>query len=165
MQRKKSIQLLIGGISYLLFTNSCNKIDTLIATENEEVNLDKLFAESIPYLIDSKPLFLVSEVRKNCNNDNLCLRDKFMSQKCDEMVVYGRIRKLSQSYKNNLNNMIRKIIFHNNSSYEVVLYDNELVIKLPVAGQNPRNLNVKYKVSKRIGSNLGLALISNFNVR
>src|SRR5690606_22357026 len=91
----ESIRLLTGAISCLLFTNSCNKSEPFLTIDHQNRNIDYIFLNAMKVAGCQKIIYLINEIKTNQYNTNSFLRDRFTSERCDEIHAFGRIRRIS----------------------------------------------------------------------
>src|SRR5690606_29341687 len=153
MQRRESIKILSAAICYLFFTNSCSKAPYLeeSAESNKYGDIDSIFEEAMSRGLGNQQItYLTEKVKRGCYNTNAFLRERVKSDKYDEIYAFGRIRTISKSYlTKNVDSKNNKVFAYNNKYYEIILFENIEIIRLPMTNENSRRIPLKFSIAEK----------------
>jgi hypothetical protein len=152
--RRDVIKFLINSTAYLIFANSCKKVENfgLEDTGDNTSKINAIFDDAIRNNTIRDKSFLVKEIFYNVPLNNPFLEDKFQSRYCDEFHIYGYIMKINagHNYPYIKNKGINKLIVTSKGEdYLVNLYDHLQVVKMAVREESIKGALVPNSSSRK----------------
>ncbi|WP_223577880.1 hypothetical protein [Sphingobacterium sp. GVS05A] len=160
MKRRQGIRLLAGGLAYLMIANSCKKDLSEEKDDNafsfgQKRNFKNIFEDAIAQYDIKKFSYLVEKKIKNAPLKNEFLKDRFLSDVCDEVHVYGYIKKTNGLQRTKHNKEIDTQIFrYKDQNYEVCLYSETKILRLPCDQKAVRKVKCKHDLLSNSSSEI-----------
>lgn len=162
MKRRQSIRLLTGGLAYLMIANSCKK-DLSEAKEDtafsfgRKRNFKSIFEDAITKYDINEFSYLVEKKIRNASLKNDFLKDRFLSNVCDEIHIYGYIKKTNGQQRTKHNKEIDSEFFrYKDQHYEVCLYSDTKILRLPCDQKAVRKVKCKHNILSNSSSEIKL---------
>lgn len=149
----------MGGFSCILLTNSCEKdfLPTGNGTAKNRVTQEELksfFLKAIQAGEIKKTFYLVDKIEKKMPIDHDFLSDRYLSDQCDIVHIYGYIKRIPDDHLIQNKDIYQWAeVYHEGNRYQICVYFEERTIKLPCNQEPVRKINVKNLAIRETNSN------------